>query len=142
MTSKAVSERASRAAAGDGDARADRSLRALFFSFRGRIPRGAFLLGSLLLGLAFVLLFLLLDRVASHGATLLLYLPFFWALAALLAKRLHDRGKSPLWLLILLVPLFGPLWIALELCAFPGTAAENRYGADPLYSQVDYKVVT
>lgn len=141
MTSKAVSERASRAAAGDGDASGDRSLRALFFSFHGRIPRGDFLLGSLLLGLAFVLLFLLLDRVAGHGATLLLYLPFFWALAALLAKRLHDRGKSPLWLLILLVPLFGPLWIALELFAFPGTAAENRYGADPLHCQVDYKVV-
>jgi len=94
-----------------------------------------------MLGLVFVLLFLLLDRLAGHSATLILYPPLFWSLAALLTKRLHDRGKSPFWLLLLLVPLFGPLWLALELCALPGPAAENRYGADPLTSRVDYKVV-
>jgi uncharacterized membrane protein YhaH (DUF805 family) len=131
-------QRASPAMAGG---EAEPSLKARFFSFRGRAPRGAFLLASFLLGIAFVGLFVLLDHTVGHGATLVLYPPFFWSLAALLTQRLHDRGKSPLRLLLLLVPLLGPLWLAVELCALPGTAAENRYGGDPLRSRIDYQVV-
>jgi len=118
-----------------------RTIRQLLFSFPGRIPRRDFLLGVLLLGVAFVLLFLLLEQVAGHRSTLVLYPPLYWALAALLVKRLHDRGKSPFWLLLLLAPLFGPLWLGLELCCFAGTPGENRYGEDPSRLQADYQVV-
>ncbi len=118
-----------------------RRIRTLLFSFTGRIPRRVFLLSGLLLGASFVLLFLALESMAGHRWTLLLYPFFYWALAAFLVKRLHDRGKSPSWLLLLLVPLIGPLWLLLELCCFPGTPGENLYGEDPLRFQADYQVV-
>jgi uncharacterized membrane protein YhaH (DUF805 family) len=117
------------------------TIRTLLFSFWGRIPRRVFLVGILMLGAVFLLLFLLLEKVAGHRWTLLLYPPMYWALAAFLVKRLHDRGKAPFWLLLLFVPLFGPLWLGLELCCLRGMPGENRYGADPLQPRADYQVV-
>src|SRR5262245_21974074 len=52
-------------------------------------------------------------------------------LAALLAKRMRDRGRSPAWLLAALVPLLGPLWLLVELGLRKGTPGENQYGPDP-----------
>src|SRR5215470_14042960 len=100
-------------------------------SFRGRVPRSTFFWASALLVMAFLLLFFVVERV-GRTATLLLALAAWWALLALAVKRLHDRGKSPAWLLLALVPLLGPIWLAIELGFLPGTRGENRYGADPL----------
>ena len=72
---------------------------------------------------------------------LVLYVPVYWGFFALSAKRLHDRGKSAWWLLLLFVPLFGFLWLLVELPFLPGTAGENSYGPDPLTSGGDYLVV-
>ena len=87
--------------------------------------------------MAFLVLFFVLER-AGRLATLLLALAAWWALLALAVKRLHDRGKSPAWLLLALVPLLGPIWLAIELGFLPGTRGENRYGADPLGGSLDY----
>jgi len=115
--------------------------RETFLSFRGRLARAGFLSALLLAAAAFALLFALLERAASPRSALVLYPPFFWLLAALSVKRLHDRARSARWLLLAIVPLLGPLWLLAELALLPGTAGENRYGPDPLAPAGDYLVV-
>jgi uncharacterized membrane protein YhaH (DUF805 family) len=56
----------------------------------------------------------------------------FWPWFAVMAKRLHDRGKSAWFLLILLIPILGPLWLFVEVAFLPGQKGDNRYGPDPL----------
>ena len=45
-------------------------------------------------------------------------------------RRLHDTDRSGWWLLIVLVPFIGPIWL-LVLTVLDGTIGENRFGADP-----------
>jgi uncharacterized membrane protein YhaH (DUF805 family) len=50
--------------------------------------------------------------------------------------RLHDQGKSAVWLLFLLLPVVGWL-VLLVLCGFiPGTPGPNRYGPPEAGPQV------
>jgi uncharacterized membrane protein YhaH (DUF805 family) len=111
------------------------------FSFKGRITRSAFWCSALLLGGAFVVLFVFLDHTAGRASTLVLYPPFFWAMAALAVKRLRDRGKHPAWLAVLLIPVLGPLWALIALGLKRGTPGENQYGPDPLEFGADYLTV-
>jgi len=46
-------------------------------------------------------------------------------------RRLHDRDMKGWWLLLVLIPLIGPI-ILIVLLALPGTAGSNQYGPDPL----------
>jgi uncharacterized membrane protein YhaH (DUF805 family) len=46
-------------------------------------------------------------------------------------KRLHDRGHSGWMQFTVLIPVFGWIWIFVELSR-RGTAGRNSYGADPL----------
>jgi uncharacterized membrane protein YhaH (DUF805 family) len=57
-------------------------------------------------------------------------------------KRLRDRGKSALWLALVLIPVIGPLVLAFELGFWRGTPGENQYGDDPLSENADYMVVS
>lgn len=61
---------------------------------------------------------------------------FLYAIS-LMARRLHDRNMSALWLLLLFIPSFGIL-ILLFLCALPGTRGSNDYGSDPTGRYYDY----
>jgi uncharacterized membrane protein YhaH (DUF805 family) len=113
----------------------------LIFSFSGRIPRSTFWWTVILLGLAFVVLSVFLGEELGHASTLALYPPSFWVLAASAVKRMHDRGKSPAWLLIALIPILGPLWLFIELGLRKGNSGENQYGPDPLELDSDYLIV-
>jgi uncharacterized membrane protein YhaH (DUF805 family) len=108
----------------------------ILFSFKGRITRGQFWLGSLVPG--FIIGFLLYLCFASmveviqgpkeDGMSALLglgrlilpvilgVLTCVWIAAALYTKRLHDRGKGAIWLLAIYVPSALPL---LSLIYFP-----------------------
>ena len=86
----------------------------LLFSFSGRISRSAFWWTVVLLGLAFIVLFVFLSEELGRASTLALYPPFFWVLAASAAKRMRDRGKSPAWFFVVLVPVLGPLWLFID----------------------------
>lgn len=46
------------------------------------------------------------------------------------ARRLHDSGRSGWWLLLLFMPLLGPLVILL-FTLLDSEAGSNRYGANP-----------
>ena len=116
-------------------------LRHLLLSFRGRIPRSTFWWGSLCLGAVFVVLLAVLEHGFGRASSLILYPPLFWAVGALATKRLHDRGKSPFWLLLLLIPLLGPLWVFIDLYFRRGTPGENQYGPDSLDRAGDYLTV-
>ncbi len=55
----------------------------------------------------------------------------FWPWLAVNVKRLHDRGKSGWFLLILLIPVLGALWLIVEVWFLPGQRGANRFGPDP-----------
>jgi uncharacterized membrane protein YhaH (DUF805 family) len=46
-------------------------------------------------------------------------------------RRLHDTGHSGWWLLIVLIPLIGTIWL-IVLLASKGDAGPNKYGAPPV----------
>ena len=118
-----------------------RSLLQQLFSFQGRMPRAAFWITLLALSGGFVVLFVFLETTLGRPSTLILYPLFFWIAAALSVKRLRDRGRSPAWLLLLLIPILGPLWLFIELMLRRGTPGENQYGPDPLEHSIDYLTV-
>ena len=62
----------------------------------------------------------------------------FWIVMLLpglgvLVRRLHDTNRSGWWVLILLIPLVGMIWMIVLLC-LQGTSGQNRFGEDPLES--------
>jgi uncharacterized membrane protein YhaH (DUF805 family) len=116
--------------------------RQLLLSFRGRISRSTFWVTILSLGFAFVFLLMAVEAIFGRASSLVLYPLFFWASAAVITKRLQDRGKSPLWLALVLIPLVGPLWLLVDLGLLRGTPGENKYGQDPLDDPQDYMTVS
>ncbi|HEY2517263.1 MAG TPA: FAD-binding protein [Polyangiaceae bacterium] len=114
---------------------------ALFFSPRGRIPRGVFWAGSLGAIAVFLATSALLTRLAGPRAALALYPPLHYALLCLAVKRCHDYARSGARLALGLVPLVGTAWIAIELAWRHGTPCENRYGPQPRYHGLDHLVV-
>lgn len=51
-----------------------------------------------------------------------------WIGLAVSIKRFHDRDKSGFWILIIFVPLIGPLWQFIECGFLAGTDGGNRFG--------------
>jgi uncharacterized membrane protein YhaH (DUF805 family) len=113
----------------------------LYGSFRGRIERSTFWCYGLLLGAVFVVMFVFLETTLGRPSTWALYPPLFWGAAALAVKRLHDRGTSAWWLLALLVPIIGALWLCITLALRAGSPGENQYGDDPRLYDADYLTV-
>lgn len=113
----------------------------LLFSYQGRISRSAFWCAGLALSTLFLLLLVFLQTELRRSTSLIIYPPFFWMMSALWVKRLRDRGKAPLWLLALVVPVLGPLYLAIDLGFRRGTVGENQYGPDPYDDRPDYLVV-
>jgi uncharacterized membrane protein YhaH (DUF805 family) len=108
------------------------------FSFRSRIARVPFWWGCIGAWLGFAVLFVFLESSLGRASTWLLYPPLLWILASLLVRRLHDRGRSAPYLLWVLLPVLGPLWLLIDLGFRQGTPGDNQYGPDPLVVNVDY----
>jgi uncharacterized membrane protein YhaH (DUF805 family) len=120
----------------------------LFFSANGRAPRMASLIA------AATLLAVAAFYEAVAGATLhwitgwFVYPPLFYCGACVLAKRLHDRGRSGWWAALVLVAVVAVwpqpnsfldfpftlvlIWAGVDLGAMPGEDGANRYGPNPL----------
>jgi len=129
----------------------------LITSFKGRIPRKKFWIGSILLYLLFWVMMIPVLGLAFLGGKgafmdliggtipesipilvivamilgFLVCLLLFWFALSIQVKRWHDRGKSGWWVLIGLVPVVG-IWAFIECGFLEGTVGPNEYGPDPL----------
>ena len=107
----------------------------LLFSFDGRINRGRFWTGYVLV-IAMIALAgavgISVNSNTSYVIYALVFLLAFWPSLALYVKRFHDRGKSGWWVLISLIPVVGAIWMFVELGCLPGDNGVNEYGANPL----------
>lgn len=117
------------------------SFKQLFLSLSSRLPRRTFTPAFLFLSLSFFVLFVFVDSLFGRDWTLILYPFAAWGAFTLTTQRLHDHGLSMLWLLLVLVPLLGPLWAFYILFCRAGTAGENQYGDDILARGADYLTV-
>ena len=77
----------------------------------------------------------------GRAATLAIYPPAAWLALRMGARRYHDIDRSAAWLLMLGVPLLGPLVVGFELLFRRGSRGENRFGPDPRTPAVDYHTV-
>ena len=117
-----------------------------YFSFQGRIGRQTFWLSYVLFN------FVILAILGAIGGAIYVTLkpepnsPIFLAGCAVIGivyilliiaslsaqvKRLHDRGRSGWFVLLMLVPIAN-IWMMIETCFLRGTDGPNEYGADPL----------
>ncbi|HWA64230.1 MAG TPA: DUF805 domain-containing protein [Caulobacteraceae bacterium] len=127
----------------------------LLFSFEGRIRRLHWWLARLAVGAVVGMVFVLLAVVAAalgasahegstpseaaagaigivFGLAMLILLPLvIWIELALTAKRWHDRDKPAVMVLIVFIPLVGPLWTVIECGFMDGTQGPNQYGPSP-----------
>ena len=112
--------------------------------FDGRIPRFTYWVCSIGLNLAGLVVFavlgagfgaLLVGETTAFGAAIFIFFLGFAAIfyfnLVVLIKRWHDRDKQAWYVLILFIPLIGPIWTFVELGFLAGTDGENRYGDDP-----------
>jgi uncharacterized membrane protein YhaH (DUF805 family) len=109
----------------------------LFFSFAGRINRGIYwtrAMPVLLVGGVIVNLVMLAEVVATERPgpfSMLLSLLALWPSLAVTVKRLHDRNRSGWFLLIILIPIVGAIWLLVEVWFLKGTDGPNRFGEPP-----------
>ena len=119
-------------------------LRWLFLTFDGRATRTEFWMGAAVtVGIWLTLLAVsaIIRAIPeasggiANGARILLnfvllvqVVALIWTGIAVGIKRLHDRDKPGVWVLIGFIPFFGLLWIIYELGTQAGTIGPNRYG--------------
>lgn len=124
-----------------------------YATFSGRAPRSEFwwwTLATILVGIAVALLDMMffaeqvtvttspgqISAEYENGPLSFLYLlAIFLPGLAVSVRRLHDLDKSGWWVVIILVPVPGLLYL-LYLYVQPGDKTDNRFGSDPLYSPV------
>lgn len=120
----------------------------LFLSSNGRLARTPFLVAAaVLLGVA-----VLYEAIAGYTLHWLtgwvVYPALLFSGACVLSKRLHDRGRSGWWALLILVAFIAVwpqpehfldfmfclviAWAVVELGVMGGEQGANRYGPNPL----------
>ncbi|NDO80069.1 hypothetical protein CJP72_04570 [Citrobacter sp. NCU1] len=132
------------------------------FSFKGRIGRRDFWIWVGLWFVGMLILFTLASKEWLEIKTAAFALVcMLWPTAAVMVKRLHDRGRSGLWALLMILAwmLLAGNWVMLpgmwqwvvgrfvptvilvmmliDLGAFVGTQGENKFGKDT--QDVKYK---
>ena len=91
--------------------------RRLFLSFKGRVGRQTYWSFAVAPGLIFLTLAVLFDlptRMTGFGFTVFGLL-IAWVAVAIGVKRCHDRGRSGWFMLALLIPVVGAIWVLVEL---------------------------
>lgn len=125
------------------------SVSELFLSAQGRATRTPSVAAAIvLLVLAALFEALVEDPLARTLTGLIAYPAFFYGGACVLAKRLHDRGRSGWWAALILVSVVAVwphpagfldfvffivlVWAFVELAVMPGERGTNRFGGNPL----------
>jgi signal peptidase I len=129
----------------------DMSPCAVLLSFKGRISRSRYWEYSVLVNITAAVLIYVISvlffqiagavraRAAAHDHAPILFIVgalSFYALAvwvglALQVKRLHDRGRTGWFSLLNLLPIVGPLLLAIDTYLLPGNSKASRYGSPP-----------
>ena len=130
------------------------SVSELFLSPAGRAPRLPSLLAAAVLLTLAVLYRAMVDeaRVLHLLTGVFAYPALAYCGACVLSKRLHDRGRSGWWAVLILLstlavwphpigffdfPFFLVIvWATVELAILPGEPGANRYGPNPLRTAV------
>lgn len=107
-----------------------------YFMHAGRISKGVWFARLVVAGVYASAFGLLVDAVAGPVAAALVAGAFLVSAMAISVQRLHDAGDSSAWLLVLLLPVVGPIWLLLKLLR-RSVSGPNRYGADP-GNRLDY----
>jgi uncharacterized membrane protein YhaH (DUF805 family) len=101
-----------------------------YANFRGRAKRLEYW-SFVFVNLLVAIFFYVADQELIHDQ-----FPVFFSLynlaillpsMAVSVRRLHDIGRAGWWLLIMLIPLVGPL-VMVTLMALPGQTNDNKYG--------------
>jgi uncharacterized membrane protein YhaH (DUF805 family) len=108
-------------------------IKQIYFTFDGRIGRQTFWLYHVI---PFFLLSGLLQTSAEYYTDKLVIYALF-AINILLmigmiagfVKRLHDRGKSAWWLILILIPVIGIIYWIIDLGILRGEDKANEYGS-------------
>ncbi len=106
--------------------------RRLFLSFKGRVGRQTYWSFAMAPGLIFLTLAALFDlptRMTGFGFTVFTLLIAAVAVAVGV-KRCHDRGRSGWFLLVLLIPVVGAMWVLVELGFLPAKGDGNPYTSE------------
>ncbi len=100
----------------------------LLFTKRGRISRLTLLNGLVFLIACFYIFFNIINYSIGYKPTIILYPILLYALVCLFSKRLHDTSWSGWTLLVVLIPVIGPLYLLYRLFLKRGAKQENKYG--------------
>ena len=102
-----------------------------FFGFEGRIGRGSWWLGMIILFLVNVanaVIMGLLENGPALIPNVIIAFALLWPWLAIMSKRWHDRGKSGVWTLITFIPLVGVIWAIVECGFLAGKRGGNKFG--------------
>ena len=106
------------------------------FSIEGRICRKSYVIFLLIVSLGAVVLSYFegatINLKEVNDAQIMYLILMFWPSVAVQAKRWHDRNRSALWVLIIIIPIVGVIWTLAESCFLRGTPGPNEFGPDPL----------
>ncbi|WP_159947579.1 DUF805 domain-containing protein [Polaribacter septentrionalilitoris] len=108
-----------------------------YADFSGRARRKEywmFTLFHVIFTYAFMFLFALIGGALDTPLMLLLMyvypLAVFIPALAVAVRRLHDTGKSGVYILVGLIPIAGPIWLLVLLC-MEGEYKTNQWGKNP-----------
>ncbi|MBC8256409.1 MAG: DUF805 domain-containing protein [Candidatus Marinimicrobia bacterium] len=101
-----------------------------YANFNGRASRQEYWM-FFLFNMIFAIVILGIDIILGLG-----FLNMVYSIAVMIPglavgiRRLHDIGKSGWMVLIILIPLIGPIWLII-LAATDSNPGENNYGPTP-----------
>jgi uncharacterized membrane protein YhaH (DUF805 family) len=115
------------------------SWRYIYGAWRGRVPRRTFWVHGvvILTGLGAIGHALLaIAGVDTRRAEWIVNAALLYPALAVSAKRWQDRGRSPAWVLVLLLPVIGWLWALVDNGFVRGTPGANRWGPAPTHRRL------
>lgn len=106
----------------------------------GRIGRGGFWLRHVVVLPVAMFLCISAEQIVGRPLGLVAALLATLFLVSVWGRRLHDRGRSALWLLVAAVPVLGALFLLVDCGFLRSRASAERFGDAPGY-RADYVTV-